>query len=69
MSQYRIDTSAARQLTATTPRGRYELMLRGYRLEALKHMAGIDPEHRLPGTTQEVINGLAKQLADLKFNN
>lgn len=53
---------------AKSPRDRYELMLRGYKVETLKSMLNIDPEEYLPGTPQEVINGLAKQLTDLKFN-
>lgn len=61
--------SPAHTLNPKSPRDRYELMLRGYKVETLKRMANIDPESRLPGTPQEVINGLAKQLADLKFNH
>lgn len=56
-------------LNPKSPRDRYELMLRGYKVETLKSMLNIDPASRLPGTSQEVINGLAKQLADLKFNH
>ena len=56
-------------LNPKSPRDRYELMLRGYKVETLKSMLNIDPESRLPGTPQEVINCLAKQLADLKFNH
>ncbi|CVE84523.1 Uncharacterised protein [Serratia marcescens] len=64
-------------LNPKSPRDRYELMLRGYKVETLKSMlvscspahSGLDLESRLPGTPQEVVNGLAKQLADLKFNH
>ncbi|CAI0918093.1 Uncharacterised protein [Serratia marcescens] len=61
-------------LNPKSPRDRYELMLRGYKVETLKSMlvsyvSDIDLESRLPGTPQEAINGLAKQLADLKFIN
>ncbi|BEL75885.1 Uncharacterised protein [Serratia marcescens] len=56
-------------LNPKSSRDRYELMLRGYKVETLKSMLGLDPESRLPGTPQEVINGLAKQLADRKFNH
>ncbi|CAI1596637.1 Uncharacterised protein [Serratia marcescens] len=54
---------------AKSPRDRYELMLRGYKVETLKSMLGLDLESRLPGTPQEVVNGLAKQVADRKFIN
>lgn len=56
-------------LNPKSPRDRYELMLRGYKVETLKSMLNLDPEFRLPGTPQEVINGLAKQVADRKFIN
>ena len=56
-------------LNPKSSRDRYELMLRGYKVETLKSMLGLYPESRLPVTPQEVINVLAKQLADRKFNH